>query len=96
MLERLDRQTVISIGTEELEALLEAAETVREVDTRLSGWIRILIVADEVILQEQTPKGEFLLRRMTSIEDAERFVEQRLAVYERMWDGCGCKIDYRA
>ena len=27
---------------------------------------------------------------------AVHFVDDRLAAYERMWDGCGCKIDYFA
>ena len=29
-------------------------------------------------------------------ETAERFVEDRLSDYERMWDGCGCKIEYHS
>jgi hypothetical protein len=96
ILGQIQRQAIVTLGPEELGELLELAETVREVDTCLSGWIRILTIADNLIVQEQTPEGEVLVRRMASIEDAERFVEQRLIAYERMWDGCGCRIDYRA
>ncbi len=46
------------------------------------------------LVQEETPDGQILLRRLGSREAAEEFVEDRLATYERMWDGCGCKVDY--
>jgi len=96
ILGQLERQAIVTLGPEDLGELLESAETVREVDTGISGRIRILIVADNVIVQEQTPKDEVLVRRMLSLEEAERFVEQRLVAYERMWDGCGCRIEYHA
>jgi len=96
ILDQLGRQAIVTLGPEDLGGLLESAETVREVDTGISGRIRVLAVADNVIVQEQTPKGEVLVRRMSSLEEAERFVEQRLVAYERMWDGCGCRIDYHA
>jgi hypothetical protein len=34
-----------------------------------------------------------ILELRTRLE-ADRFVRERLETYERMWDGCGCKIDY--
>ena len=49
------------------------------------------------VLQESRsfdPDGNALARRMPSIEDATDFVNDRLGTYERMWDGCGCKINY--
>ncbi len=96
LLERPSGKAIVAIGSEELEDLLGSAETVRESDTGISGSIRVLIVAGTAVVQEQTSAGELLLRRMPSTEDAKRFVEQRVAAYERMWDGCGCKIDYGA
>jgi len=27
-------------------------------------------------------------------ETAAKFVEERLDIYEKMWDGCGCKVKY--
>jgi hypothetical protein len=93
-LEQLERQAIVALAPEQLGELLQSAETVREVNTCLSGWLRILSIAGTALIQEQTPEGEFLVRSMPSIEDAECFVERRLATYERMWDGCGCTIDY--
>jgi hypothetical protein len=94
VLEQFERKAIVALAPERLSELLQSVETVREVDTCLSGWLRILSVAGTTLIQEQTPEGELLVRRMPSIEDAERFVERRLATYERMWDGCGCTIDY--
>jgi hypothetical protein len=43
---------------------------------------------------EQPAPDERAVRRFASHEEANQFVQQRLKDYERMWDGCGCKIDY--
>jgi hypothetical protein len=56
--------------------------------------IRILSVDGTILIQEETPDREVLARAMATREDANTFVNKRLEIYERMWDGCGCKIDY--
>ena len=33
-------------------------------------------------------------RLLGSREAVRRFVEKRMEEYERMWDGCGVKVDY--
>jgi len=82
----IDRETLIEI--------LEAAEVLRQDDTCVAGWIRILSVDGVILVQEETPEGNAFARRMPSIEKANDFVSDRLRSYERMWDGCGCKINY--
>jgi hypothetical protein len=94
LIDRMERQTILTLDREDLPKLLEVAETLRADDTRLAGWIRILSIDGHVAVQEETPEGEVLLRGLVSREAAEGFVERRLADYERMWDGCGCRIDY--
>ncbi|MGD8895608.1 MAG: hypothetical protein PVJ73_06200 [Acidobacteriota bacterium] len=94
LIDQMDSRAVLTLEREDLPRLLEVAETIRADDTGLSGWIRILSIDGRVAVQEQTPDGEVLLRRLASRETAERFVDGRLASYERMWDGCGCKIEY--
>ncbi len=95
LIEQIERQAVLSLDREDLPKLLEVADTIRADDTCLAGWIRILSIDGQVAVQEQTPGGEILLRRLASRDAAEQFVDRRLTDYERMWDGCGCKIDYR-
>lgn len=34
------------------------------------------------------------LRLLGGPEEARAFVEKRLEEYERMWDGCGVKVEY--
>lgn len=85
---------IVALDGEALPELLDAAEVIRANDTCVAGWIRILRIEGRFVVQAQTPEGEILLRRLLSREAAERFVEDRLQSYERMWDGCGCTIDY--
>jgi hypothetical protein len=91
---RLESQDPIPVDRETLLGLLEAAEILRQDNTCVAGWIRILSVDGAILVQEETPEGNALARRLPSIEDANRFVDDRLGTYERMWDGCGCKINY--
>jgi hypothetical protein len=96
VIRRTQRGVVTEISREDLSVLLEACEAARAVDTRLAGWIRILTLDGQVVAQEETPEGEILLRSFGSLEAADAFVDGRLADYDRMWDGCGCTIDYHS
>jgi hypothetical protein len=96
IMRRVSENSVVKIDREELATVLEAAEEIRAEDTTLAGWIRILLLGDHVLVQEETPDREVLVRKLDSIDAANRLVDERLADYERMWDGCGCKIDYSA
>jgi len=82
------------IEDNELESVLKSAEIIREEDTHLSDYIRLLKFNDNLFIQEITFKKEVLLRKMDSMKDADLFIQERLDYYERKWDGCGCKIDY--
>jgi hypothetical protein len=82
------------VDQQQLAMLLETVEIVRDDDTLMAGRIRILALDGVILVQERTPQGEILVRRLDSDEAAHRLVDDRLATYERMWDGCGCKVDY--
>lgn len=75
-------------------AILLRAGVLREEDTTLSGPIRVLALDGGLWVQEQAPDGRRLLRRFDDRAAADAFVDRRLEIYDRMWDGCGCKIDY--
>jgi hypothetical protein len=96
LIEDLRHTPFKAIGRDELRELMDAAAVLREDDTHVAGWIRILALGDSILAQEETPKGEVLVRRMPSRQSAESFVNLRMQSYERMWDGCGCKVDYHA
>lgn len=79
---------------EELDNLLASSTILREENTLLSDFIRILKFNHDIFVQEMSDKNEILLRKMNSLEEAESFVKERLDFYDRKWDGCGCSIDY--
>jgi hypothetical protein len=72
---------------DELEALLAAATVVREENTGVSGMLRVLTLGDRVLVQEETPQREILLRARPDLDAAMAFVDRRLQRYEKMWDG---------
>ncbi len=93
--DRLARESVVELDTGDREALLAAADIVKEVSMSMSGPIRVLSLSDRLLVLEETPEGQNLVRLAASLEEAERFIADRRTAYERMWDGCGCRIDYR-
>ena len=92
--ERLSSAPVVELTELELEQLLASGDTVRDEDTPVAGHIRVLVVDGMAVVQEQTPRGRFVVRLMPSLDRAQAFVDDRLATYEKMWDGCGCRVDY--
>ena len=86
----------VSIDEGELAALLASTRQLREADAGLWGKIRLLQLEPTglVLVQEISDKREILVRRFDDASTAEAFIDARLATYERMWDGCGCRVDY--
>jgi len=92
--DRLAASRVLKVTEAELHELLEAAEVLSDRDTLVAGHLRVLDLSGLVLVQEETPEGKLLVRQAESVEAAQALVADRLATYERMWDGCGCKVDY--
>ena len=88
------KKKYLIISEEEFEELLSTSELLVEENTYMSDKIRLLKYRDQLILQEKTTKDEYIIRSMNTKEDAEKFINERLEVYNRMWDGCGCKVEY--
>lgn len=88
------KSSYVIIDETELKSIFSVFEIVREENTYLSDFIRILSFENKFFIQEISFKKEILIRKMDSIEDAEKFMQERLDFYDRKWDGCGCKIDY--
>jgi uncharacterized lipoprotein YehR (DUF1307 family) len=90
----LAENTYITFHVLNLDEVFKDFHIIYEADTGLSDKIRILEKDDRYFIQETTNKNEILFRRMKSLAEAEELVKQRLEIYEKMWDGCGCKVDY--
>jgi len=78
----------------DLPQLLEEFEVLAEHDTMLCETIRKLKKGDHIYVQEQNWKREGVLHQMESMQEADAKIKDRLETYERMWDGCGCKVDH--
>ena len=96
LLDKLKRKKIVILSEETLDDILNiiGLKIIREDDTHISDHIRILKINSVIILQERTTKHELSLRKLKSIEEANKVVNDRLETYEKMWDGCGCKVDY--
>jgi len=90
----LKRKKYLIISEAELNELLSKSELLLEENTYLSDKIRLLKYNDDLLIQEKSTKEEFLVRRMNTKKEAEDLIKERLDIYNRMWDGCGCKVDY--
>ena len=91
---RFDNESIVNITQQELDELLSASKVLEERNTMMCGYIRILQLDNLIFIQEQTDKRELIIRRSGSLEQAHSFVDQRIEIYDKMWDGCGCKIRY--
>ena len=96
ILNQFKTKNIVFVSSQELNTLLSRVEIILEEDTLISHIIRILKVNATFWVQEKSPKNEIILRTFISEKAAKGFVEDRLQIYEKMWDGCGCKIDYDA
>ncbi|MBN1824816.1 MAG: hypothetical protein JW958_01035 [Candidatus Eisenbacteria bacterium] len=94
ILARLEEESVLEVTLEEWEGFLAEAEKIREEKPILSEAIRVLRIGGRIVVQETSNRKEILLRRFAGVEEADAFVRDRMDTYDRMWDGCGCRVDY--
>jgi hypothetical protein len=94
--DRLSRVPILAIGADEWAESEAALEVAARHATQLSGEI-VVVRGDSgwIVVEEPEPETR-LLRLLPDEGSVQRFVARRLEAYERMWDGCGCKIDYYA
>ncbi|MBT8378292.1 MAG: hypothetical protein KJN64_03590 [Ignavibacteria bacterium] len=94
LMEDAKKNKYVILSASELEALLSNSEVLKEEETLISDKICLLNFKDELLIQEKTDNDEFLIRLIKSEKEAENFIQNRLEIYEKMWDGCGCKVEY--
>lgn len=87
VLDSLETAPVAILAPQNLEDLLRQGEVLREADTHMSDIIRIIDWQGIILVQEKTNKDDFIIRKMDSRDQAEKFLQNRLNTYEKMWDG---------
>lgn len=94
LIKKAKKNIYVIISQNELNNLLSSSKLIQEKESHISGKIRLLKFNGELLIQEKTDKDELLIRLMKTKEEADYFIKERLEIYDKMWDGCGCKVDY--
>ena len=84
----------VPLGRDEWEALAPHFPEVERHNTQLAGNLLVVRAGGSLVAVEQPSRDARVARLLGSEEEARTFVEKRLEEYERMWDGCGVKIEY--
>ncbi len=91
---RLHVERIVPLSRGEWEAVASDFEEVERHSTGVAGDLLIVRGGSGLAAVEEPKSGERVLRALADEDTARTFVRQRMAQYERMWDGCSCKIDY--
>jgi len=92
--DRLRSEGIVKIEPGEWTTLAATLEEVERHPTFMAGDLVIVRADAGLIAVEEPSSTERVLRLLGGDEEARSFVEQRLDTYERMWDGCGCRVEY--
>lgn len=94
LISELEKNKVVLLNKDQLAQILLDSELIIKENTILNNYIRVLKLHDYILIQELTDKDEIAIRRTESIQQAKSFIKSRIDLYDKMWDGCGCKINY--
>lgn len=94
VVERLDEQPILTLDVSEWDEIADQFEVVEHHPTFISGDLLIIRLESGFAAVERPIPNRRVIRRLGDLDEVHRFVTNRLEEYERMWDGCGCKIDY--
>lgn len=95
LIEGLERGAVVAMPVAEWQDLASSFEVIEDADTFVAGRITLARgPGDVVVVVEEPKRDERAVRRMADLAGARALIADRLATYERMWNGCGCKVDY--
>lgn len=92
--DRLAREPIVTITAEAWAAVATQLPVLERHDTLLRGDLLVVRTPVGLAAVESPSPGERVIRRLADEQAARRFVADRLDTYERMWNGCGCRIDY--
>jgi hypothetical protein len=84
----------VPLTAPEWEALASSFPEVESHETLLAGRLVIIRVGEDLAAVEAPSKTARVARLLGGETEVRAFVSRRLEEYERMWDGCGVKIDY--
>jgi len=92
----LDAGRVVRVGADDWTSIAQAFPEVERHATGVAGDLLIVGTGAGLAAVERPTDQERVIRPLGDAAAARAFVDERLAQYERMWEGCGCRIDYDA
>lgn len=92
--ERIEAGGTVPLSREEWESVAETFEVVERHNTQLAGDLLIIRVGNALAALESPSRDARVARLLGGEEEVRAFVQKRLEEYERMWDGCGVKVEY--
>lgn len=94
LLAALESDGLARVPAEVWPQLADAFVEVERHATGLAGYLTIVQTPAGPAAVETPSDQDVVVRRLAGPDAIRRFVTHRLAQYERMWEGCGCRIDY--
>jgi hypothetical protein len=93
---RLQTGEVVVLDTDAWDAIVVSFVPVENHDTHFYGNIQVWRGGSGLIVAEEPKPTERVVRLLATQEAVSSFVTERMKTYDRMWDGCGCKVDFYA
>jgi hypothetical protein len=94
LVRRLEHEGLVTLTVDDWVSLAEAFPVAERHSTGLRGDLSIVRTTAGLAAVEEPAPDQRVVRLLGDQDAARHFVTDRLASYERMWDGCGCRIDY--
>jgi hypothetical protein len=91
---RLSLGGAVPLSPKEWKELAPQFPVVERHNTQLAGDLLIVRINGEYAAVEEPSRNARVARLLMGMEEVRAFVDKRLSEYERMWDGCGVKVEY--
>jgi hypothetical protein len=91
--DRIRAEGIVSLDNDAWLAVADAFEEVERHNTFIAGDLVIARRSGMLVAVETPTSRRYVLRKLDE-KEVRAFVQDRLDTYERMWDGCGCKVEY--
>jgi hypothetical protein len=92
--QRILAEGIVTLDTAAWQKVADSFEELERHDTFIAGHLVVARREGVLVAVEEPVSTRRVIRRMADDAEVRRFVQDRLDTYERMWDGCGCKVDY--
>ena len=91
---RLAEGGTVPLSAGEWAELAAEFPVVERHETQLAGELLVVRIGKDLAAVEAPSREARVARLLGGAAEARAFVERRMEEYERMWDGCGVKVDY--